>query len=141
VPRLQRKNFATPDQVRTFATGRMDIVNLLLSTLAERAAHARGRAPPYRVAPITGTRSCQHRHLGYAISGSLGVRMDDGTELTIGPGDAYEIPPGHDAWVIGDEPWNAVEFASAHAFGCRPRSSASACSRPSCLPTSSAPRR
>jgi hypothetical protein len=41
VPRLQRKNFATPDQVRTFATGRMDIVNLLLSTLAERAAHAR----------------------------------------------------------------------------------------------------
>jgi class 3 adenylate cyclase len=119
VPRLQRKSFATPDQVRTFATGRMDIVNL------DETAIGHFLSPPgWRwskdVAPITGTRSCQHRHLGYAISGSLGVRMDDGTELTIGPGDAYEIPPGHDAWVIGDEPWNAVEFASAHAFGMSP---------------------
>ncbi len=40
--------------------------------------------------------------------------------LTIGPGDAYEIPPGHDAWVVGDEPWDSVEFASAHAFGLSP---------------------
>lgn len=46
--------------------------------------------------------------------------MDDGTELTIGPGDAYEIPPGHDAWVIGDESWDSVEFTSAHAFGLSP---------------------
>lgn len=72
------------------------------------------------VAPISGTRSCLHRHLGYTISGSLAVRMDDGTELTIAPGDAYEIPPGHDAWVIGDQPWDSVEFTSAHAFGLSP---------------------
>jgi class 3 adenylate cyclase len=72
------------------------------------------------VAPIAGTRSCQHRHLGYTISGSLAVRMDDGTELTIGAGDAYEIPPGHDAWVIGDAPWDSVEFTSAHTFGLSP---------------------
>ncbi len=72
------------------------------------------------VAPISGGRSCQHRHLGYTISGSLRVRMDDGTELTIGASDAYEIPPGHDAWVIGEEPWDSVEFTSAHAFGLSP---------------------
>lgn len=72
------------------------------------------------VAPITGTRSCQHRHLGYTISGTLEVRMDDGTCMTIGPGDAYEIPPGHDAWVAGDEPWDSVEFTSGHAFGRSP---------------------
>jgi len=72
------------------------------------------------VAPITGTRSCQHRHVGYTISGSLEVCMDDGTVLVIGRGDAYEIPPGHDARVIGNEPWDSVEFTSAHAFGLSP---------------------
>jgi class 3 adenylate cyclase len=72
------------------------------------------------VAPIVKTHSCQHRHLGYTISGHLEVRMEDGTKLVIGPGDAYEIPPGHDAWVTGDEPWDAVEFASAHAYGLSP---------------------
>jgi class 3 adenylate cyclase len=72
------------------------------------------------VAPITGTRSCQHRHVGYTISGTLEVRMDDGTRMTIGPGDAYEIPPGHDAWVAGDEAWDSVEFTSGHAFGRSP---------------------
>jgi class 3 adenylate cyclase len=119
VPRLHRKNFATPDKVREFPTGHIDIV-----TLDETAIGRFFFRPGWRwskdVAPITGTRSCQHRHLGYTISGSLGVRMDDGTELTIGPGDAYEIPPGHDAWVIGDEPWDSVEFTSAHAFGLSP---------------------
>ena len=46
--------------------------------------------------------------------------MDDGTSLAIGPDDAYEIPPGHDAWVVGDVPWDSVEFTSAHAFGLSP---------------------
>jgi class 3 adenylate cyclase len=113
---LHRKSFATPDQVRTFPTGRVHIV-----TLDETAIGRFLFQPGWRwskdVAPITGTRSCQHRHLGYTISGSLRVRMEDGTELTIGPGDAYEIPPGHDAWVVGDEPWDSVEFTSAHAYG------------------------
>jgi class 3 adenylate cyclase len=119
VPRLQRKSFATPDQVRTFASGRMDVV-----TLDEIAIGRFVFQPGWRwskdVAPITGTRSCQHRHVGYTISGSLEVCMNDGTRLVIGPGDAYEIPPGHDAWVAGDEPWDSVEFTSAHAFGLSP---------------------
>lgn len=69
------------------------------------------------VAPIAGTSSCRFRHVGYTISGTLCVRMDDGTEMTIEPGDAYEIPPGHDGWVVGDVPWESVEFTSGHAFG------------------------
>lgn len=119
VPRLQRKNFATPDQVREFLTGRLELV-----TLDELAVGRFVLRPGWRwskdVAPIAGTRSCQHRHVGYTISGSLEVRMDDGTKLVIGAGDAYEIPPGHDAWVPGDEPWDSVEFSSAHAFGLSP---------------------
>lgn len=119
MPRLQRKSFSTPDQVRTFLNGRMDVV-----TLDEMAIGRFVLRPGWRwskdVAPITGTRSCQHRHVGYTISGSLEVRMDDGTVLVIGPGDAYEIPPGHDARVVGEVPWDSVEFTSAHAFGLSP---------------------
>jgi class 3 adenylate cyclase len=119
VPRLQRKSLTTPDQVRKFPTGRADIV-----TLDEMAIGRFVFQPGWRwskdVAPIAGTSSCQHRHLGYTISGSLEVRMEDGTKLVIGPGEAYEIPPGHDAWVVGDEAWDAVEFASAHAYGLSP---------------------
>lgn len=72
------------------------------------------------VAPIAGTRSCQHRHVGYTLSGTLEVLMDDGTRMTIGPDDAYEIPPGHDGWVAGEVPWESVEFTSAHSFGRSP---------------------
>lgn len=116
MPRLQRKSFDTPDQVRKFPTGHCDIV-----TLDEVSVGRFVFRPGWRwsqdVAPIAGTTSCQFRHLGYCVSGSLGVRMDDGTTLVIQPGDAYEIPPGHDAWTVGDEPWHSIEFASAHEFG------------------------
>lgn len=119
MPRPQRKNFTTPDQVRKFSSGRVDIV-----TLDDNAMGRFLFQPGWRwskdVAPIAKTHSCQHRHLGYTISGHLEVRMDDGTKLVIGPGDCYEIPPGHDAWVTGDEPWDSVEFASAHDFGLSP---------------------
>lgn len=122
MPRLQRKSFLRPDQVRDHPGWRLDIV-----TLDEMAIGRFVLRPGWRwsqdVAPISGTRSCQHRHLGYTLSGSLEVRMDDGTHLVIGPNEAYEIPPGHDAWVVGDEPWDAVEFASAHAFGLSPEDS------------------
>ncbi len=119
MPRLQRKSFATPDQVRQFPTGRADIV-----TLDEMAIAHFVFQPGWRwskdVAPIVGTHSCQLRHIGYNISGTLEVRMDDGTKLVISGGDAYEIPPGHDAWVVGDKPWDSVEFTSAHAYGLSP---------------------
>lgn len=121
MPRLQRKGFAQPDQLRTFPNGKIDVVQL-----GEVAVGRFLFQPGWRwstdVGPIAGTRSCQHRHVGYTISGSLHARMDDGTELVIGPGDAYEIPPGHDAWVVGDEPWDSVEFASARNFAVSPDS-------------------
>lgn len=119
MPRLQRKSFTTPDQLRRFPTGRIEVV-----TLDEMAVGRVVLQPGWRwskdVAPIAGTSSCQHRHVGYMITGSLEVRMEDGTKLVIGPGEAYEIPPGHDAWVVGDELLDSIEFASAHAFGLSP---------------------
>ncbi|MGH8481680.1 MAG: adenylate/guanylate cyclase domain-containing protein [Nevskiaceae bacterium] len=119
MPRLQRKSFATPDQVRQFPAGRCDVV-----TLDEMSIGRFVFQPGWRwskdVQPVAGTSSCQFRHLGYTISGSLEVHMEDGTTLVIRPGEAYEIPPGHDAWVVGDEAWCAVEFASAHTYGVPP---------------------
>ena len=119
MPRLQGKSFTAPDAVRLFPTGRIHII-----TLDEMAVGRFVFQPGWRwskdVAPITGTRSCQHRHLGYTISGRLEVRMEDGTQLVIGPDEAYEIPPGHEAWVVGDEPWDSVEFTSAREYGISP---------------------
>ena len=72
------------------------------------------------VAPIAGTSTCDLRHVGYVIAGSLLVRMDDGTEMVLSTGDAYEIPPGHDARVVGDELFDTVEFTSGHVFAKSP---------------------
>jgi class 3 adenylate cyclase len=119
VPRLQRKGFGGPDEVRKFPNGLVEIV-----TLDEIAVSHFVFQPGWRwatdVGPIAGTTSCQHRHVGFTIGGRLVVRTDDGTTLTIGPGDAYEIPPGHVAWVEGDAPWESVEFTSGHAYGKSP---------------------
>jgi len=119
MPRLQRKGFESPDEVRRFPNGRMDVITLDELSIA-RFVFEPGWHWSKDVAPIAGTRSCQHRHLGYTVSGTLEIRMDDGTRMTIGPGEAYEIPPGHDGWVEGDEPWVSVEFTSGHAFGRSP---------------------
>jgi mannose-6-phosphate isomerase-like protein (cupin superfamily) len=67
------------------------------------------------VKPVAKTDSCMVHHMGYAISGRLHVVMDDGTEVEIGPGEAYVIEPGHDAWVVGDEQFVGFEFESRSA--------------------------
>lgn len=116
MPRLQRKSFSTPDQVRQLGLGQMDVVDLD-ETAVGRIIFKPGWRWSRDVAPKVLTASCQVRHLGYAASGQLRARLDDGTEMQIDAGDAYEIPAGHDAWVVGDVPYEAIEFASAATFG------------------------
>ena len=119
MPRLQCKSFGTPDEVRAFARGRIEVIQL-----DEIAIGRFILKPGWRwsqdIAPTVRTHSCQNRHVGYAMSGTLRVTMDDGTQLVIRAGEGYEIPPGHDVLVMGDEPWESVEFASAHTFGVAP---------------------
>jgi len=69
---------------------------------------------------VAGTEMCQLHHFGYSISGVMHVVTDDGQELDILPESVYEIPAGHDAWVVGDEPWVTVEWTSARSFGVAP---------------------
>ena len=72
------------------------------------------------VKPIVGTESCPTRHLGYVISGRMQVRMDDGTEHTVAAGDLFDLPAGHDAWVVGDEPCVMVDSSSEATRYARP---------------------
>ena len=141
MPRLQFKSFATPDEDRRFPMGNGRIVKLDESTVGI-ASWQPGWRWSTHLAPIAGTASCQVHHLGYAISGRLRVVMDDGQSIEIPPDSAYEIPAGHDASVVGDEPFVTLEWTSAHIVGVgarRGRSNAS--SRPSCSPISSIRRR
>ncbi len=116
MPRLQRKNFADPDQVRQFTHGRLELSQLDETTIGRFVLESGWRWSA-DVGPIVGTTACQNRHVGYVMAGVLHVVMDDGTALDIRAGDAYEIPPGHDAWVTSDETWESVEFTSARIFG------------------------
>ncbi|HSY16485.1 MAG TPA: nuclear transport factor 2 family protein [Jatrophihabitantaceae bacterium] len=61
--------------------------------------------------PVVGTTSCQTRHLGYLVSGRMQIRMDDGSELAVGAGDIFDLSPGHDAWVLGDEPCVMIDYS------------------------------
>ncbi len=100
---LDSHNIDTPHETRPFqAHGSMDVVTLGDFTLGKGTFE-----PGWRwsadVKPIAGTDSCRTTHTGICVAGRMTVRMDDGTELTIGPGDVTVIPAGHDAWVVGDE--------------------------------------
>jgi mannose-6-phosphate isomerase-like protein (cupin superfamily) len=110
---MQSRNLdKNPDQVRKLSKGKTDIAFLAGTTVARMLAEP-GWQWSKDVKPVVNTNSCQLAHTQYAISGRLRVRMDDGTEQEFGPGDAIYIPPGHDAWVVGNEPFVAVEFTVA----------------------------
>ncbi len=68
------------------------------------------------VKPVVGTDSCQARHVGVVQAGRLHVAHEDGSEIEVGTGEAYLIEPGHDAWVVGDEPFVGFEFESAEEY-------------------------
>ena len=67
--------------------------------------------------PKVGTPSCIVRHIGLTLSGRMHVLLDDGREFEVGPDDVFDIPPGHDAWVVGDEPLDTVEIVGIYGFG------------------------
>lgn len=60
--------------------------------------------------PIASSRNCEAPYYQYQVSGTLRVWMDDGTEFDCRAGDISLLPPGHDAWVVGNEPVVVVDF-------------------------------
>ncbi len=104
-----RKNLSSPDEVRAFPKGKLEIVNVGGTSMG-RATFEPGWKWSVCVKPIAQTDSCRAPHLGYVISGRMTAVMDDGERFDFGPGDAMSLPPGHDAWVTGNEPCVIVDF-------------------------------
>lgn len=109
------RNMDQPDETRTPPMTIVDVVNLA-GVEVGRFTFEPGWKWSDCIKPVVGTDSCQAEHLGYVVSGQLRVAHNDGTEVDLAPGDAYQIAPGHDAWVIGDEPFVGVEFKSAATY-------------------------
>ena len=106
----EKQSIETPHERRPFkAHGHMDVVTLGDFTLG-RGVFEPGWRWSNDVKPIAGTDSCQAAHLGYFVSGRMTVRMDDGEQVDYGPGDFASMAPGHDAWVVGDEPCVFVDW-------------------------------
>jgi hypothetical protein len=99
---MQKKALSQPDEVRTFDKGKLELVTLGGVSFG-RATLEPGWRWSTSVKPIAKTDSCQAPHLQYHVAGRLHVAMDDGSEDEFGPGEVSQLPPGHDAWVVGDE--------------------------------------
>ena len=100
---IDKKSFDSPDEVRTFDKGKVETIAINGITFG-KGTFEPGWKWSESVKPIAKTDSCQAPHTQYQVSGKMHVVMDDGTEAESGPGDIVYISPGHDAWVVGDEP-------------------------------------
>jgi len=111
MPGLTRKSFDTPDETRPFEAGMggLEVINTDDGVVG-RATFEPGWQWSKHVKPIAGTESCQAAHTGYFVSGRMKVVMDDGEEREYGPGDFATMAPGHDAWIVGDEPCVVIDW-------------------------------
>jgi class 3 adenylate cyclase len=105
-----RKSIDMPDEVVEFPNVRTDIVHLGDLTVG-RFVNQPGWRWSENVRPSVGGEWCQIRHVGFIISGRLGIDFPDGSSVVFGPGDVFEIPPGHDGYTVGDEPVVQIEWS------------------------------
>jgi mannose-6-phosphate isomerase-like protein (cupin superfamily) len=112
---MQRKSMSSPDETRKFDNGKIDLTNLGEATIG-KATFEPGWKWSTSVKPIVKTDSCKQSHTMYVISGRMRVRMDDGSEQEFSTGDTGLVPPGHDAWVVGNEPCVAIDFTGAKTY-------------------------
>jgi quercetin dioxygenase-like cupin family protein len=113
---LEIRRFDAPDERRTFDNGIFELVSAGGATIG-RASYEPGWRWSEHVGPSVGTNLCEVEHLGVVLSGRAAVRMADGTEFVMSPGDVFAIPPGHDSWVVGDDPYVSLHLLGASAYG------------------------
>ena len=115
VSKFEVKSHESPDEVRSPEKTRVEVVKLEGYTIG-RLNFQPGWRWSECVKPVVKTDLCQLSHVGHAVSGRIRVRMSDGSEKLISAGESYTIPPGHDAWVEGDEPFVGIEVLSADVY-------------------------
>jgi hypothetical protein len=109
---IEQKSFASPDEVRVFEKGKMELLKLSRGVVGRLTLQPGWRWSEH-VRHIAGTELCEAPHFQYHVSGRIGVLMRDGTQIEAGPGEITTLDAGHDAWVIGDEPVVLIDWAGA----------------------------
>ena len=116
--KIEKKSLTRPDETRSFEKGRVELVTVNDVTFG-RATLQPGWKWSTCVKPLVNTKSCEAAHLQYHVSGRLHVVMDDGSQQEFGPGDVSYLPPGHDAWVVGNEPAVVVDISGMRDYAKR----------------------
>jgi hypothetical protein len=114
MPAIEHRTMSEPDETRTPEKTTLEVVALGGASVARLTLQ-----PGWRwsecIKPVVGGTSCQAAHLGYLLAGRMHVVADDGTEADLAAGETYRLEPGHDAWVVGDEPVIGLEFETKTA--------------------------
>ena len=113
--RLQSRLFEEPDELVTLPLVTVQVVLLGEAHIA-RLVHQPGWSWAEHVKPVAGTPSCQHHHQGVVLEGQVEIETDTGARRILRAGEAFEVPPGHNARVIGDKPFVTIEFAGVHGW-------------------------
>ena len=109
------KRFEHPDELRTFGKGKFEIIRIGGMTIG-RATYEPGWKWSVHVGPGLGAKSCSVEHVGVVVSGRATAAMDDGRVIEMKPGDVFYIPPGHDSWVVGNEPYVSLHLLGAESY-------------------------
>jgi mannose-6-phosphate isomerase-like protein (cupin superfamily) len=115
MPQVILKRFETPDETISFEKGRFEKITLGGMTIG-RAVYEPGWKWSTHVGSKTGATLCQVEHVGLVVSGRATAAMEDGTVIEMKPGDLFYIPPGHDSWVVGDDPYVSLHFLGAEKY-------------------------
>jgi len=113
--KAERKGFGSPDEVRTFEKGRVELVKIAGGVVGRLTLEPGWRWSTH-VKPVAKTEWCEAPHFQYQVAGRLHVKMVDGSEFEVGPGEVVALPSGHDAWVVGREPVVLVDWAGASDY-------------------------
>jgi mannose-6-phosphate isomerase-like protein (cupin superfamily) len=103
------------DEEISFEKGNFRKITLAGVTIG-RASYEPGWKWSEHVGPIAGTQTCEVEHVGMVLAGRAAIRMDDGTEVIVGPGDLFSVPAGHDSWVVGEDPYVSLHFLGAQSY-------------------------
>lgn len=112
---LEARSFDEPDERRTPEKTTVDLVTIGGTTLG-RFTFQPGWRWSEHVKPVVKTEQCQVNHIGYVLQGRLHVVHEDGSEAEVGPGGLYHVAPGHEGWVVGDEPFVSIELQGADRY-------------------------
>ncbi len=110
------KRFEKPEEIMTFEKGRFEIVRVGGMTIG-RASYEPGWRWSEHIGKARGEKMCMVEHVGVVVSGTSGLSMQDGTVKEMTAGDVFYVAPGHDSWVIGDEPYVSIHLMGAEQYG------------------------